>query len=38
VPCEQQQYYALMAEHGVLQRTDQQQAELAARIRRALDE
>lgn len=38
VPYEQQQYHALMAEHGVLDVTDQQQAELAARIRRALGE
>ena len=36
VPYEQQQYHALMTEHGVLNVTDRQQAELAARIRRAL--
>jgi diadenosine tetraphosphate (Ap4A) HIT family hydrolase len=36
VAYEQQQYHALMAEHGVLAVTDQQQAELATRIRRAL--
>jgi diadenosine tetraphosphate (Ap4A) HIT family hydrolase len=37
VPYEQQQYHALMTEHGVLNVTDQQQAELAAQVRRALD-
>jgi histidine triad (HIT) family protein/ATP adenylyltransferase len=36
VSYERQQYHALMTEHGVLNVTDQQQAELAARIRRAL--
>jgi diadenosine tetraphosphate (Ap4A) HIT family hydrolase len=36
VPYEQQQYHALMTEHGVLDVTDEDQAELAARIRRAL--
>jgi diadenosine tetraphosphate (Ap4A) HIT family hydrolase len=38
VPYEQQQYHALMAEHGVLDVADQQQAKLAARIRRELGE
>jgi histidine triad (HIT) family protein len=38
VPYEQQQYHALMIEHGVLDVTDQQQAALAARIRRAIGE
>ena len=33
VPYEQQQYYALMAEHGVLDVSEQEQADLAARIR-----
>jgi diadenosine tetraphosphate (Ap4A) HIT family hydrolase len=36
VPYERQQYHALMTEHGVLEVTEQQQAELAVRIRRAL--
>jgi histidine triad (HIT) family protein/ATP adenylyltransferase len=36
VPYEQQQYYALMAEHGVLAVSDEQQAGLAERIRRQL--
>jgi diadenosine tetraphosphate (Ap4A) HIT family hydrolase len=33
VPYEQQQYHALMAEHGVLNISDQEQSDLAARIR-----
>jgi diadenosine tetraphosphate (Ap4A) HIT family hydrolase len=36
VPYEQQQYHALMIEHGVLDVTDQQQTALAVRIRHAL--
>jgi histidine triad (HIT) family protein/ATP adenylyltransferase len=36
VPYEQQQYYALMAEHGVLDIPDQDQADLAVRIRTAI--
>ncbi|EJC72478.1 HIT family protein [Rhizobium hidalgonense] len=35
VPLEEQQYYALMAEHGVLQIPDDQMAEMAARIAEA---
>jgi diadenosine tetraphosphate (Ap4A) HIT family hydrolase len=37
VPYEQQQYHALMAEHGVLDVSEQEQAGLAARIRSHLD-
>lgn len=36
VPYEQQQYYALMAEHGVLDVSEQEQSSLAARIRSQL--
>ncbi|HEY2505484.1 MAG TPA: HIT family protein [Streptosporangiaceae bacterium] len=36
VPYARQQYHALMAEHGVLEVSEEQQAQLAARIRRAL--
>ncbi|UJW87746.1 HIT family protein [Devosia sp. SL43] len=35
VPYEQQQYHALMAEHGVLEFTDTEMADMAARIREA---
>ncbi len=36
VPYEQQQFHALMAEHGILELTPAQTAELAGRIRAAL--
>jgi len=36
VPYDQQQYHALMAEHGVLDVSEQQQADLADRIRSKL--
>jgi histidine triad (HIT) family protein/ATP adenylyltransferase len=36
VPYEQQQYHALMAEHGILDQTPEEKAELAERIRAAL--
>lgn len=37
VPYEQQQYHALMAENGVLKLSDSEMADMAARIRAALD-
>ena len=37
VPYEQQQYHALMAEHGVLEFSDVEMADMAARIGRAYD-
>ncbi|MEV6816748.1 HIT family protein [Micromonospora sp. NPDC051296] len=36
VPYDEQQYHALMAEHGIVPQTPQQVAELGARIRTAL--
>lgn len=38
VPYEQQQFHALMAEHGVLSTSDEEQAELAARLHAAMAE
>jgi diadenosine tetraphosphate (Ap4A) HIT family hydrolase len=38
VPYAQQQYHALMAEHGVLKLSDAEMAEMAGRIRRAFDD
>ena len=37
VPYEQQQYHALMAEHGIIEHTPEEAAALAATIRSALD-
>lgn len=37
IPYEQQQYHALMAEHGILHQTDSEMAAIAARIARACD-
>lgn len=37
VPYEQQQYHALMAEHGVLAFSEAEMADMAARIRQAYD-